>query len=101
MVSVMGTRAGLRVVLDPEHRLVAVGHGRNGSVVEIEVGDLDLLRIQCGGIQGKAVVLTGDLNLSRRSTGMVESSMAVIEFVGGTTEGQSKNLMAEADSKQR
>ena len=89
----MGTRAGLRVVLDPEHRLVAVGHGRNGSVVEIEVGDLDLLRIQCGGIQGKAVVLTGDLNLSRRSTGMVESSMAVIEFVGGTTEGQSKNLI--------
>ena len=101
MVSVMGTRAGLRVVLDPEHRLMAMGHGRHGSVIEIEVGDLNSVCIQRIGREGKTVVLTCDLNLTRGATGMVQTSMAIGQLERLATEGQAKNLMTQTDPEQR
>ena len=41
VISIVGARAGLRVVLNAKHRLMAMLKRRNGAVVEIEVGDLD------------------------------------------------------------
>ena len=41
VISVVGSRAGLRVVLDAKHRLMAMLKRRNGAVVEIEMGDLN------------------------------------------------------------
>ena len=41
VISIVGARTGLRVVLDSKHRLMAMLKRRNGAVVEIEMGDLN------------------------------------------------------------
>ena len=43
VVGVVRTRAGLRVVLNAKHRLMAMLKRRNGAVVEIEVSDLNIV----------------------------------------------------------
>ena len=43
MVRIMGTRTCLWVVLNTKDGFLTVGDGRNGSIVEIEMGDLDLI----------------------------------------------------------
>ena len=39
----MGTGAGFRVVLNTEDRLLTMGHRRDGAIVEIQMGDLNLI----------------------------------------------------------
>ena len=74
MVGIMRAWAGLRVVLHPEHRLLTMGHRRHGSIIEIEVGHLDAVRWKTLCIQGKTMILTGDLHLPGGAAGMVEAA---------------------------
>ena len=76
-----------------------MGHCCNGAVVEIEMSHLDAVGRETGCIQGKTMVLTGDLNLTRGAARMVETTMPIAKFEGGAPHGQSKNLMAEADAE--
>ena len=43
MVCVVGPRTCLWVVLNAEDGFLTVSDGRDGSIVEIEMGDLDLI----------------------------------------------------------
>ena len=71
MVGVVGARTCFWVVLHPKHRLAAVGHRRNGAVVEIEVGDLHGIRGQRRRIEGETVVLAGDFHLTGGAAGVI------------------------------
>ena len=82
MVAVVGAGAGLRVVLHPEHGLIHHRQRRHGAVIEIVVGDPHPVGRQGVGIEGKAMVLAGDLHGPRRAAGMVEAAMAIAELVG-------------------
>ena len=44
MVGVVGPRTCLCVVLNAEDGFLTVSDGRDGSIVEIEMGDFDLIR---------------------------------------------------------
>ena len=99
MIGIVGSRTRLRVILHTKQRLLPMGHRCNGAVVEIEVGHFDAVSREAGRIQGKTMVLTGDLNLASRAARMVETAMAIAELESGAPHGQSKNLMAEADAE--
>ena len=101
MVGIMRARAGLRVVLDTEQRLMTMGHRRHRAVVEIEVGHLDAVGGKTRCIEGKPMVLAGDLHLPGGAAGMVETAMPVTELEGGAAHGKPQNLMPETDSEQR
>ena len=101
MICVMGARAGFGVVLNPKHRLMAMGKGSHGAVIEIEMGDLHSILRQRVGIESEAVVLAGDLHLAGCSAGVIETAMAVIQFERSASESQSQDLMTETNSEQR
>ena len=89
----MGTWTCFGVVLNTEDWLLTVGDGRNGSIVEIEMGDLDLIRSQGIRIQSKPMVLTRDLHLTGGPAGMVQAAMAIGELERGAPHRQTKNLV--------
>src|SRR5947208_1523424 len=55
-------RVGLGVVLDGEDRHLPMGHPFHGAVVQVHVGDLEFRLRQGRRIDGKAVVLRGDVD---------------------------------------
>ena len=99
MVSIVGARAGFRVVLNTKDRLAAMGHRSHRAVVEIEMRDLDGVFRQACRIQGETMVLAGDFHLTGGAARVVQTSMAVTQLEGGSPHGQTKDLMAEADAK--
>ena len=101
MIRVVRSRTGFRVVLHAEHRLMAVGHRRHRAVVEVQMGDVHLVLGKACGVERKPMVLAGDLHLASGAAGMVESAMAVTKLERFTTEGQTEDLMAEANPEQR
>ena len=101
VIGVMGAGARFRVVLNAEHGESPVLKSRNGAVVEIEMSDFDRFRIQGIGIQGKTMVLTGDLHLTCGSTGVVQTAMAIGELEGPSPQCQTENLVAEAYAEER
>ena len=80
MIGIVGSRTCLRVILHTKQRLLPMGHRCNGAVVEIEMGHFDAVSWEAGRIQGKTMVLTGDLNLARGAARMVETAMPIAEF---------------------
>ncbi len=60
----MGAGGGFGVVLDAEDRQMSVSKPFERLVVEVDVARLDVGR-QRRGIDGEAVVLSGDLDLAR------------------------------------
>src|SRR5437899_5620341 len=63
IAGVVWTGRGFRVVLDAENRQLAMPHAFYGAVIQIDVRDLHLFRERFG-IDGEAVVLRRDRNLS-------------------------------------
>ena len=99
MVCIVGPRACFWVVLNAKDGFLTVGDGRDGSIVEIEMGDIDLIRRKGIRIESEPVILAGDLHLTRGPAGMVQTAMAIGELEGGTPQGQTKDLVPQADSK--
>ena len=46
MIRIMGARAGFRMVLNAENRLLAMLEGRHSAVVEVEMGHFNRFRHQ-------------------------------------------------------
>ena len=74
MVCIVGPRACLWVVLNAKDGFLTVGDGRDGSIVEIEMGDIDLIRRKGIRIESEPVILAGDLHLTRGPAWMVPVS---------------------------
>lgn len=55
-VGVMGAWGRLRVVLDGHGPLASVHHASTGAIIQVDVGNLHLLR-ESGGVHGVVVVL--------------------------------------------
>ena len=84
--------ARFRVVLNPKDGLLTVSKSSDCAVVQIQMRDVDASRGQGISIQRKTMVLTRDLHLTSRSTGMIESAMAVGQFEGAAPKSEAENL---------
>src|SRR5207249_2886798 len=103
VVAVVGTGAGLGMVLDGDDGELAVAEALYGPVVEVHVGQLELRALEEGGIHREAVVLRGDLDVARLQVlhGIVRAAVAEPELEGLTPAGQAQDLVAEADAEER
>jgi hypothetical protein len=77
-------------------------HAFVGFVVQVDVGDVDLVG-QRGCIDAEVVVLAGDLHRPGRQSAhrMVGTVVAEGQLVGGGTERTGEQLMTEADAEHR
>src|SRR6266571_1362616 len=103
IVGIVRPRRGLGVVLDGEDGQLAVAHPLGRPVVEVgvrldEPGLLHRLRVH-----GEAVVLRGDLDAPGQEVlhRVVRAVVAELELEGLSSEGQTEDLVAEADAENR
>ena len=77
-VGVVRTGSGFGMELDAEDGLVTQAEAFEGAIVEAEVGKLDALRIEGGGVDDVVVVLGGDEGLTGGEVldGMVAAMVA-------------------------
>ena len=87
--------AGLRVVLNRENGLRGVPEAFQGLVVEVDVSGFAPGLLQGLGLDGKSVVLAGDLYPLGKEVldGLVGSAVAEFELEGGGPEGQAQQLV--------
>ncbi len=99
----MGTRRGLGVVLDREDGESRVPHPLDGPIVQVHVRQFHLPTRDRVDVDGKAVVLGGDLDLPgvKLLDRMVRPMMAELELVRPTAQGETQNLMPETDPEDR
>ena len=70
-------------------------------VIEVDVGDFDIICTQRGDVNCKSMILGGDFD----ATGpqildrLVRSTMTEFQLVGFSTHGKSKNLDSQADAE--
>ena len=84
VATIVGAGGAFRVVLNREGGLALHLDAFNGTVVEIDVGDLYPIRLHgCLAIYTEAVVLRGDLALASDQIldRMIEPTMAVVHLV--------------------
>src|SRR5215210_8960254 len=95
-----GTR--FRMVLHAPGPQLAARDALDGTVVEVAVGQLHTVR-ECVLGDGEAVVLAGDLDVSRAEVpdGMVRAVVAEGHLVGLASEGEPEQLVAQADAERR
>src|SRR5713226_1274572 len=96
---VVRSRRGLGMVLHREHRPLAVPQSFARAVVEVDVTRFPAVLRHGVRIDGEAVVLRRDLDLSRCEVlhGMVCAVMAERQLVRAAARGEPEDLMAEAD----
>src|SRR5205085_9189708 len=101
-MAVLRPWARLGVVLHRKYRQAAHMQPLIGAVEQRDVGRLDPRR-EAVGIDDKAVVLAGDLDLPGGVLldRMVGAAMAAFRLEGAAAECQRQHLMAEADSEHR
>src|SRR5512132_725141 len=97
----MRSGRGFRMILHGKERKVPVTESLVGSVVQIDVCDLDLRFVQRFGIDGKSVVLRGDLDFACQQIfdRMVSPTMAKFQLEGLSAERQRDELMTQADTE--
>ena len=101
MGCVVRTRTGFWVVLNTKDWFLTMGDSRDSSIVEIQMGDINLIGLQGLRIQSEPMILARDLHLTGGTARMVQASVAIGELEGGSPQGQTQNLMPQADAKQR
>src|SRR5712692_9551024 len=101
VMSVVRARRRLRMVLDGEDRQLAVAHALGGPIVQIDVGLLEPDLRHGLGVDGEAVILRRDLDAARGQIAhrMIGAVVSELELVGAAAEGQSQDLVPEADRK--
>ena len=102
----MRARRGFRVVLDGKQRKCFVPKAFDGSVVQIEVGDLEIGCSRHPGnaaFYGKTMILRGDQDLSSGKVldRVIPSPMTVRKLDRAPTVSDTKELVAEADAECR
>ena len=65
VVRIVRAGRGLGVILDAEDRLAAVAEAFERLVVQVDVGDFDLVEVERIRVDGEAVIVGGDLDASR------------------------------------
>ena len=97
-------RAGgcLGVILNGEDRQAAMANAFKRVIVEVDVRRFDVGG-QCRGIDGKTVVLGGDLHLAAPLVAhrMIRASMAELELERGGSQRQTQQLMTQANAEDR
>jgi len=99
----VGAGAGLRVVLHREGLEFGMAQALQGVVVQVDVGDL--YRRVGDGVQvhGKAVILGSDLHpaVEKIFHRLVAPPVAELELKGAPAQGQSQELVTQADAEHR
>ena len=98
---IVGTWAGLRVVLHAEQWQVAVPQAFERLVVQVYVRQLDFRLRQRIGIDGEVVVVGGDLDFAgiQLLDRMVAAVMPEFEFESFAAERDARQLMSETDAE--
>ena len=102
----MGSRGGFRVVLDRKDWLSPVLQPLDGTVVEIDVSDLEVRSagdLPFRSLNRESVVLRRDENPPAPDVlyGMIPAAMAVRHFRCFRAVRQRENLMSKADAENR
>lgn len=71
----MRARACLGMILHRKDWQLFVANPGYGLIIEIEMGDFDLLIVNRVGAECKPMILTGDFDLLVESAGLVEPAM--------------------------
>ena len=84
VVRIVRTGRGFGVVLHAEHRVVAVAEAFERLVVEIDVGDFDVVEVERIGVHREAVIVRGDLDLLGDFVEhrMIGAAMSELQLVG-------------------
>src|SRR5215813_12653803 len=80
-----------------------MAHSFEASVVEVEMGQLDLVRVQTVGVNREAVVVRSDFDAAIASVlhGLIAAAMAEFQFEGLASERQAEQLVAQTDAEDR
>ena len=99
----MGTRGCFGMVLHRKNRKAAVPESLQCIIVEVDVGDFNVLVLEAFYGDGKPVVLRGDFNPPRGKVfyRLVCASMPEFQFVGSSPHSDPQKLNPEADSENR
>lgn len=106
----MGSSRGLRVVLHRKCGQVQCAKALDDVVVEADVAHLDSAKTSRrvdhfvpGGFDRKTVVLRGNFHAATEFVehGLVDSPMAIFEFVGVKAQCSAEKLVAKTDPKKR
>src|SRR5258708_5179056 len=96
-------RAGrsLGMVLDAEDGFAAMAEAFERVVIEIDVGEVDVVCVERLGVDREAVVVRGDFDASGGlvEDGMVAAAMSEFQFEGLAAEGEAEDLLAQADAE--
>lgn len=98
----MGPRGGLGVVLDGKGRQLLVAQALQGVVVQVEVGEFHLGVGDGVDVHREAVVLAGDFHPAGEAVlhGLVAAPVAELELEGASPQGQTHELVPQADAEQ-
>lgn len=99
----MRTGAGFGVILDRKDREFPMAEAFQAFVIEVNVRDFYLFRIQTFRINCEAVVMRSDLDATGGEIldGLISAAMTEFQFIGSTTESESQHLMTETDPENR
>src|SRR5579864_587914 len=102
VVGVVRPRRCLRMILHREHGPLLVAKPLDGSVVQIDVSDFDVVRKRCR-VHGKAMILRRDFDLASLQLlhRVVGAAVAELQLECLPAHRQAQNLMAETDAKYR
>ena len=101
VVRIVGAGCGFRVILHAEERQAFVTQAFEGLVIEVDVGKLDVVGVDGVGIDGEVVVVRSDFDLARLvvAHGMIAAVVSELELVRAAAEGETTELVAEADAE--
>src|ERR1035438_803333 len=101
VVRIVRAGRGFGMILHAEDGLLAVAEAFEGLVVEIDVGDFDVVEVERIRVHGEAVIVRGDLDAAGELIAhrMVSAAMSEFQFVGFAAEGEAEQLVAEADAE--
>ena len=89
------------MILDAEERESAVAHALVRIIIQVDVRDFDVAGRQRIGVDGKAMILGGDLHVAGAHVfhGMIGAMMAKFQLVSAATQGETAKLVAEANAE--
>src|ERR1035438_5024585 len=89
------------MVLHAEDRLLAVAEAFESPVVQIDVGDFDVVEIERIRVHREAVIVRGDFDAAGELMAhrMVGAAMSELQLVGFAAEGEAEQLVAQADAE--
>ena len=99
----MRPRGVLRMVLYGKGRVFLMLHALQATVVEVHMGQLDLLGIKAVQVDAEAVILRGYLDMAGLQIldRLIGTPMAELQLIGGAAVCQAENLMAETYPENR